>query len=76
MVEQRPGREHTWPFGRPKGDRRRAVLCLRGVDDLPAAAVLEVADQVRQAVVRLGISDVRVEVGSEEDEPAGPAGEA
>jgi hypothetical protein len=49
-----------------KGNDRRAVLQLRGVEDLPAVAILEVADEVRRAVMRLGISDVRVDVASDE----------
>jgi hypothetical protein len=51
---------------------RWAVLCLGGIDELPAFVMLEVADQVRQAVIRLGISDVRVEVAPDDGAPAGP----
>jgi hypothetical protein len=51
---------------------RWAVLRLGGIDELPASAMLEVTDQVRQALTRLGISDVRVEVVGDDEAPAGP----
>jgi hypothetical protein len=54
---------------------RRAVLHLRGIgEDVPAGAMLQVADEVRQAVTRLGIVEVRIEVKSDADEAAASGG--
>jgi hypothetical protein len=48
---------------------RRAVLRLSGVGRVPAEVMLEVAEQVRRAVIRLGISEVSIEVGTDEEVP-------
>ena len=57
---------------------RRAVLHLRGIgEDVPADAMLQVAEEVRQAVTRLGIVEVRIEVKTDDETavggPGGPA---
>jgi hypothetical protein len=49
----------------------RAVLVLRNISEVPAAAMLEVADRLRRAVRRIGIADVRIEVKME-GEPSTP----
>jgi hypothetical protein len=41
---------------------RTAVVVLNGVSDVPAGAMLDVADRLRQAVRSIGIADVRIEV--------------
>jgi hypothetical protein len=52
----------------PQGPR--AVLLLKGISEVPADAILHVADRLRQAVRTIGIADVRVEVKLETEPPA------
>jgi hypothetical protein len=53
--------------------RPRAVLRLWGVEDIPAATLLEAAGAVRRALEALGITEVSVEVAPAEDETRPPA---
>lgn len=54
--------------GNGEGSDRRAVLHLCGIgEDASAELVLEIAEQVRRAVTRLGIRDLRIEVRSHEE---------
>jgi hypothetical protein len=41
---------------------RTAVVVLNGVADLPAGAMLDVAERLREVVRSIGIADVRIEV--------------
>jgi hypothetical protein len=49
---------------------RRAILVLKGISEVPAHAILDVAERLRQAVRTIGIADVRVEVKLEAEPPA------
>lgn len=51
----------------------KAHLRLRGVDNAPVAAMLAAVERVRDALSRLGIDDLRVEVIREDEESDNPA---
>ncbi len=50
----------------------RATLRLRGVDGVPAPAMLEAAERVRGAVALLGIRDLSIEVVPEQESNGNP----
>lgn len=46
----------------------QAVLRLRGIDSVPAAAMLTAVERVRNALSMMGIDDLRIEVVREDAE--------
>ena len=46
----------------------RAVLRLRGIESVPAGAMLTAVESVRKALKTLGIDDLRIEVEGEDVE--------
>jgi hypothetical protein len=54
-----------------EASERYAELVLKGVGDVPAHVMLAVADEVRKAVARLNVADVRIRVSTrDEREPS------
>jgi len=52
-----------------EASERYAELVLKGVGDIPAHVMLAVADDIRRAVAKLGVSDVRIRAAADEGEP-------
>lgn len=54
--------------GAPRNGHPRAHLRLRGAENIPTAAMLEAVERVRDALTRLGIDDLRIELVDEDAE--------